>query len=384
MPTRMKAALTLFLLSIAAASLGAFFHNRGGAESNVIYVSGNIEVTDAEVSFKIAGRLDKRVASEGQLIQRGDLVALLDTAELESQVAMRNAELASAKAVLAELEAGARPEEIAEAEAALDRARAALAELEAGSRPQEIAVAEAAVASARADLGEAEATYDRIKGLYERSMAAEQEYVSARARRDVARARLDEVEERLKLVREGPRSEQITAARAAVEQAEQHCKLVRQGPRREAIDQARAKVEQAAAAVRLAQTQLDYARLVSPLSGLVLSQNVEDGEYVAPGTPVVTVGDLEHPWLRAYINETDLGRVKVGQKVRVTTDSYDDKVYEGRVSFISGQAEFTPKNVQTNKERVKLVYRIKIEIANPNMELKPGMPADAEIELDAK
>jgi len=102
--------------------------------------------------------------------------------------------------------------------------------------------------------------------------------------------------------------------------------------------------------------------------------------YAAPGTPVVTVGDLVNLWLRAYIGETDLGRVKVGQRVRVTTDTYLGKRYDGRVSFIASQAEFTPKNVQTEKERVKLVYRIKIDIQNPNMELKPGMPADAVIQ----
>jgi HlyD family secretion protein len=154
-----------------------------------------------------------------------------------------------------------------------------------------------------------------------------------------------------------------------------------EGPRAEKIAQALARKKQAAAALNLAETRRDYARLVSPIGGMVLSEDVESGEYVAPGTPVVTVGVFEHPWLRAYINETDLGRVKHGQKVRVTTDTYPDKEYEGRVSFIASEAEFTPKNVQTQKERVKLVYRIKIDVPNPEMELKPGMPADAEILL---
>lgn len=119
----------------------------------------------------------------------------------------------------------------------------------------------------------------------------------------------------------------------------------------------------------------------APLAGVVLSENVEPGMYVAAGTPVVTVGDLVNVWLRAYINETDLGRVKVGQPVRVTTDTYPGEHYEGRVSFIASQAEFTPKNVQTEKERVELVYRVKVDIENPHMELKPGMPADGEILL---
>jgi HlyD family secretion protein len=110
-----------------------------------------------------------------------------------------------------------------------------------------------------------------------------------------------------------------------------------------------------------------------------MAKNIEPGEQVAAGTPVVTVGELDSVWVRAYINETDLGRVKVGQKARVATDTWPGRVYDGIVTFISSEAEFTPKNVQTQKERVKLVYRVKITIPNPNMELKPGMPADAEI-----
>jgi HlyD family secretion protein len=132
----------------------------------------------------------------------------------------------------------------------------------------------------------------------------------------------------------------------------------------------------------LAKTQLSYATVVAPLSGVVLSKNIEPGEYVAPGTPVVTVGDLVNVWLRGYIDENQHGKVKPKQRAWVTTDSYPGKRYEGRLGFIASEAEFTPKNVQTQKERVKLVYRIKIDIVNdPKMELKPGMPADAIIEV---
>ena len=162
-------------------------------------------------------------------------------------------------------------------------------------------------------------------------------------------------------------------------QAKAQYDLVVAGPRKETIDQARAKVEQVAANLKLAETRLGYATVVSPLSGVVLSKNIEPGEFVVAGTPIVTVGDLVNVWLRAYIEEPDLDRVKVGQRAIVTTDA--GKTFEGHVGFISSEAEFTPKNVQTQKERVKLVYRIKIDITNPNMELKPGMPADAEIQL---
>jgi HlyD family secretion protein len=117
--------------------------------------------------------------------------------------------------------------------------------------------------------------------------------------------------------------------------------------------------------------------LKSPLSGVVLSKAAEVGEFILAGAPVVTVASMDTVWLRAYIPEAHLGSVKLGQPVQVTTDTYAGKVYEGRVTFIASEAEFTPKNVQTEEQRVKLVYRIKVDVPNPDMELKPGMPAEA-------
>jgi HlyD family secretion protein len=164
-----------------------------------------------------------------------------------------------------------------------------------------------------------------------------------------------------------------------VHEAEARLALLAKGPREETIRAARSRLEQAQQAVALTQTRLGYGTLRTPLAGIVLTEGVEAGEYVVPGTPVVTVGNLMNVWLRGYINETDLGRVKIGQSVNIVTDTYPDKVYVGKLSFIASQAEFTPKNVQTTQERVKLVYRIKVDVANPDQELKPGMPADAEI-----
>jgi HlyD family secretion protein len=154
--------------------------------------------------------------------------------------------------------------------------------------------------------------------------------------------------------------------------------MIKEGPRRQEIEQAEAKVHQIEAALNLAETRLGYAKIVAPMTGMVLSKNIEPGEYVAAGTPIVTIGDLVNVWVRAYIPEELNGCVKFGQKVHVTTDN--GKTYEGTLSFISHEAEFTPKNVQTEKERVKLVYRIKINITNPAMDLNPGMPVDGFIE----
>ena len=329
-PTAWMRALLILSLLVLAVAAGLYFQSRPVRDSGVLRVSGNIEITDAEVSFKIAGRVVERSASEGESVKAGQSVARLDTSELAQEVALRSAEVRAAEASLAELVTGSRPEEIAQSEAVVRRMQA--------------------------DVARARADFKRLKKLYEQDNVSGQDYDAAKSAVEVTTAKLGEAQEQLRLVQKGPRIEKVERARAQLQQAKE--------------------------ALALAETRLGYATLTSPLTGVVLSHNIEPGEFVAPGTPIVTVGDLAQVWLRAYIDETDLGRVKVGQVVKVTADTYPDKVYEGRVSFIASQAEFTPKSVQTKKERVKLVYRTKITVDNPHMELKAGMPADARIVLD--
>jgi HlyD family secretion protein len=325
---RKKVVIGAAVLAIAA-GIAAWFLFPRELGDGAIRVSGNIEVTDVDVGFRIPGRVVQRAVDEGMAVAAGQLVARLESSDLEGEVSVRQAELQAASA--------------------------ALQELAAGSRPQEIARAKASVAAARAEAERLSKDYDRASTLLEREAIARQEFDRAKAAFDVAGERHKEAKESLLLVEEGPRREQI--------------------------EQARARVREAREALELARTRLSYATVASPLSGIVLSKNVEPGDYVAAGTPVVTIGDLSDVWMRAYIEETDLGRVKTGQPVDVTTDSYPGKTYAGRISFIAPQAEFTPKSVQTRKERVKLVYRIKVAIANPSMELKPGMPADGVIRI---
>ncbi len=372
--------LTIVVLLIAGGGTAYWYWGkRHGDDDAYVRVSGNIEATETQVSFKIAGRVEHRYVDEGMVIEKGRKIADLETSDLQSNVDLRQAELKVAQAALAELQAGSRVEEIESAKAAWQRAQHTLADLEAGSRPQEIAASEAAVAAAAAEKERTLADLKRATALFQRQTISKEDYDSARTAYDVADQRHHEAEEQLNLVKEGPRREKIEEARSALAQAKAQFDLVKAGPRIEDIHQAEARVEQATAALKLAETQLGYATIVSPLTGVVLSKNIEPGEYVAPGTPVVTVGDLVHVWLRAYIEETDLDRVKYGsRKATVSIDS--GKTFQGRVAFIADEAEFTPKNVQTQKERVKLVYRIKIDITNPDMELKPGMPADAVIE----
>ncbi len=325
----LRAILIVGVLLLAVIA-GLSLWTRPAPEPGVfLRVSGNIEMTDAEVSFKIPGRVAERLVSEGETVQAGQLVARLDAGELGQEVALRGAEVRAAAAALAELETGSRPEEIAQAEAVVRRTQA--------------------------DVARARADFRRLKTLYAQENVSVQDYDAARTVVDVTEAKLREAQEQWRLVQKGPRIEKI--------------------------DRARAQLQQAKEALALAETRFSYSILASPLTGVVLSHHIEPGEYVAAGTPIVTVGAVEQVWLRAYVDETDLGRVKVGQAATVTIDTYPNKAYEGRVSFIASQAEFTPKSVQTEKERVKLVYRIKVTIANPEMELKAGMPADARILL---
>ena len=311
-------------LAAAAAVLLAASCSRS-PDAGAIRVSGNIEVDDARLAFKVAGLLVERAVSEGGAVEKGQVVARLDDTEQLQQVEVQRAALAAAQA--------------------------ALADLEAGSRPQEIESARAAVGSAAAEARRAVLEFERQRELRANRTISAREFEVAEAAVAVAQAREAETRERLKLIIEGPRAE--------------------------TINQARAGVEQARAALALAESRVEFTRLVSPLTGVVLSDNVEPGEFVAPGTPVVTVADTSQVWLRAFVNETDLGRIKLGQPVDVTTDSFSNKTYRGTLAFIASEAEFTPKTVQTNKERVKLVYRVKIDLENSHGELKPGMPADA-------
>ncbi|MBZ5551172.1 MAG: efflux RND transporter periplasmic adaptor subunit [Acidobacteriia bacterium] len=382
MKDKKKLVIPLGAVGLLAVVTVLYFVLRSGQSASSLRVSGNIEVTDVEVSFKIPGRIQERLVDEGDIVAAGAVVARLESRDLGEQVAMRKAETQAAAAFLTQLQAGSRPEEIVQAEAMMRQSQARLDELLHGSRAQEIAAAQAAVTRTRADAERARLDYDRYARLFEKVNVSAQQYDAAKAGFEMAQARQREAEEQLKLVQEGPRKEQIEQAREALVQAKERYALVRKGPRQEEIDQARARLEQARQALAVTETQFGYAVLTAPMPGVVLSKNVEPGEMVAPGTPVVTIGNLEKVWVRAYINETDLGRVKVGQPATVTTDTYPGKQYTGHVSFIASKAEFTPKNVQTEKERVKLVYRIKIDILNPQMELKPGMPADASIYLE--
>ncbi len=296
-------------------------------ENGAMILSGNVEVTETNVGFKIPGRVEERLVTEGDKVKAGDLVAKLDSAELAS-IANQN-------------------------RASLKEATAKLAELTAGSRAQEIQQAKANVNAQDADLEKVKKDYERAEVLYKNGAISTSQYDAARSAYDSRKALTRSAYETLSLVAEGPRKEDITMARH--------------------------RVEQAAAALAASEQRLKDTEVYAPMPGIVLRKNVEPGETIAAGTPVVTLGDLQSPWIKVYVKEDKLGLVKLGQKAKITVDSYKGKSYDGTVTYISSEAEFTPKTVQTPEERVKLVFGVKVSVKNEQGELKPSMPADVRL-----
>lgn len=295
----------------------------------VLRLSGHIEATEVDLAFKVPGTISAIHFEEGDWIKVGDVVATLEAEDLKDGVAV--------------------------AEAAVAAAAAGVAKMESGSRGQEVREAEAGVAAAKAELDNQEVNFRRLQKLFDEKVVTERALDQARTDFLKAQEAFRGAQEQLDLRKEGFRQEEVAAARAE-------------------LDLARANLE-------LARTRLGYTTLTAPVGGVVLLRPAEIGEVAAIGTVVLTIGDLDNVWFEGYIPETDLGKVTHGQKAAIATDTYPGKRYPAVVSFISSRPEFTPKSVETRKERVTLVYRTKIRTENPGYELKPGMPAEAVIDI---
>ncbi len=275
----MKKRLLIGTAILLVVVVAAVFLRRttNGKDQGIIEASGNVEVTEVNVAFKVPGRIVSLLTDEGRTVVKGDKLAVLDNAESASQVSQNKANLRNAEAQLEK---------------------------------------------AKKDL-------ERYEILFKKEAISSQQLDSARTGYDVALA----------------------------------------------------QSQQAAAAVRMSEVRMNDTVIYAPASGVVLRKNIEAGETVQAGVPIFTIGNLTEPWIKVYIKENSLGMVKLGQKAVITIDSYPGKAYEGTTTYISSEAEFTPKNVQTQEERVKLVFGVKISVKNEHFELKPGMPADVKIFL---
>lgn len=383
--------ILVVVLAVAGAGIWAF-RGMGKVPDDRLMVSGNIELNEVTIAFKTSGRLLERTVDEGDAVQKGQVIARLDRDQLTTQRERELAGLAASEGQLAqaqtavEYQRASMAADVETKRADLSSVEARLTEMQNGARPQEKLDAKAAVDAATSEVERAQKDWERAQTLYKNDDISTAQFDQYRNRVESAQAVLRQVRERESLVVSGPRDEQVNAqkgqvarARGAVKMAEANGLELKR--REQEIATRRAEIARARASLALIDTQLADTVVASPVDGVVLVKAADAGEVLAPGTTVVTVGDVDHPWLRGYINESDLGKVKIGSKAKVTTDSYPGKVYNGRVTFIASQAEFTPKQIQTQQERVKLVYRVKIEVENPGRELKSNMPADAEILL---
>jgi HlyD family secretion protein len=293
-------------------------------ETDVIRASGHIEATEIRLAAKVGGRLLEAPLEEGETVMAGELVARLETVDAEHKLAQARANVAAADAQLRLLLAGSRAEDLRRAE-------------------DQMAQAQAELDAARRDL-------ERLSGLADRGSATEKSRDDAATRKEIA-------------------ERAVAAARAQLD------KLVA-GPRRQEIEAARAQRASAQAMVAAVEQQIMDATVLAPADGVVTTRIAEPGEVLPPGATMAVLTDLDRPWLTVWIDEPSLSRVALGQSVQVRVDG-SEQVFDGSVSFISPVAEFTPKNVQTPDERAKLVFRVKIQLANPDGVFKPGMPADA-------
>lgn len=384
--------IILFVVVIAALAIGGMYLFRwmDQGPTGGVQISGNIELTEVKIAFKTSGRLIELTVDEGDTVRRGMVIARLDAEQLRRQREREEATLKVAHSQVEQLRTAIEYQkatlegEIEARMAELRHAEVRLQELLAGARSQEIESARAAVDAARTEADRASKDWERAQTLYKNSDISTAQFDQFRTRYEHTRAALQQAEQQHALLVEGPRKEDIEAARAQVARAQAAVRVAQATRldvkrRQQELGARSAEVEREMAQIAVIDSQLKDMEVISPIDGVVLVKSAEVGETLSAGTPVVTIGDIDHPWLRGYINEQDLGRVKLGSRVRVTTDSFPGKVYPGRVSFISAQAEFTPKQIQTTEERVKLVYRIKVDIPNPNQELKSNMPADGVI-----
>jgi HlyD family secretion protein len=310
-------------VAILVAAVAGFIYLHGvtpNAAPDSLLVSGNIEAHQSLLSFKdVTSRITELPFDEGKWIDKGTLIARLDDSNYLQQVA-------------------------------IDEASVKVQQEQLASARENLAASEHTLVSDQADLSEKGTDYRRFQALFSEGVTSTQS-------RDLAETA-------------------AAQSQAALKRDQALERVARQN-----IATAEANVKDAQETLQLAKIMLGYTVLRAPFSGVILVRQTELGEVMQPGTPVVTLADLDHVWLRAYVSEKDLGRIRWNQAATVTTDTYPGKKYPGWVSFISSSAEFTPKSVETHQERVTLVYRIKIDMENPNHELKPGMPADASIQL---
>jgi Multidrug resistance efflux pump len=324
----MKKFLPIVIVALAVIISALYFEvfRYWDVDKSKIEGSGTIEVTEIEISSKVAGRVTSLPADEGSAVKEGDLIVKLNYDELSAQRSSAMANLSYAEQNLE------RKRQLFKKRVVLDDEQSAQ------------------LASAMANLSNAEKNLERMRQLFKKGVISDRELENAETVYKVSQSNVNLVS-------------------ATIERA---------------LESAETAYTVSQSNVDLVSATIKNAVIYSPIDGVVLKKNLEIGEMAFPGSAIITVADLKKPWVNIYVDEKKFGLIKLGQKAYVKVDSFPDRKFPGVVVLISNKAEFTPRTIQTKDERVKLMYAIKISVENPGMELKPGMPADATIILELK
>jgi HlyD family secretion protein len=409
------ALITVVALAVVVAGWEGWRWYERQATAGRLFASGSIEATQVDVNPKVAGRVTKLLAKEGDSVRAGQVLAELEPQESQAQVDQARAAVAAAQARVVQAAQAVTTQQqvtgaqVAQAEAQIASAETrvpqsqlsvvlqdrtvresiAAAQAQLSAAQAQLAAAHSAAAKARADLRRTKELFaqgavaaeqvDAAQTAYDAAVAQERSAADAvtQARAGLATARANQMQVAIKQQDVQAAQQAVAEARAALKNAQSGYTLIAQ--RQQDLSAAQAALAQAQATLRLAVVVAAHNTVVAPVDGVVLTKNIEKGEVVAAGTAIYTLVTPDDIWLRVFIPEDQIGRVRLGQSARITVDTFPGRGFEGRVSEISPQAEFTPGNVQTKEDRVKLVFGVKIRLDNRDGSLKPGMPADAEI-----
>jgi HlyD family secretion protein len=317
-----KKIIFLIVLIIAVFIFFLWENNSKNKNKNYITLYGNVDIREVNLSFRISGLIKTMKPEEGEAVSKGEAIAFIDRSQYEDQ--------------------------LQQAIATSNAQNATLNELLAGTRPEEVAQAQSVVAEREASLANAEQIFERNRRGFQAGVSTRQDYESSLQQRDEAAARLQSARESLREALNGPRPEEIEAARANLKASQ--------------------------AQIANLQKTVSYSTLTAPSDGVILTRIKEPGAYVNAGEPVYSLALSSPKWVQTYAGETELGKLRPGMSAEITNDTFPDKIYYGKIGFISPTAEFTPKSVETPELRTSLVYRVRLVVKDPKNELRQGMP----------
>ena len=342
--------------------------------------SGTIETREIQIGSKVGGRVTSVFVEEGQSAQSGTILVRFECDQLKAQRAEAAAAITESQADFDRMLRGNRPEEIAQAKAAAEQAGAALDAARNGPRKQEIDQAQADYSAANADSANADIFYKRMEKLAATDTISRQQFDDARDRRDAAAQKAESARQRLDMLQAGTRPEDLRAAEQKFHQADSARALAVKGSRREDIDSARGRLAQAQARAAELDAQLNECELKTSADAVVETVSVRPGDLVPPGRIVLSLLEPSQLWVKIYVPETGLARIRLGQSAQVRVDSYPGRGFTGHIGQIASQAEFLPRNVQTHDDREHQVFAVKVYVDNAQSVLKSGMAASVRLE----